>query len=115
MFTKNRLENEEFRDVWPSNFKLIEKGDLKSFDASQLDALEEYLQAFKENNQQPEPARRGRGFRKTGDKNFDTALKLLTRIKERKAVLEKLRQPADNTTNRTMTNNDAAVDDSMSN
>lgn len=75
---------------------------MKSFDITQLDALEEYLLTFKESRPTNEPPKRGRGFKKTGDKCFDTALKLLTRIKDRKAVLEKLKQQLDNTANRTI-------------
>lgn len=86
------INNEEFRDVWPANFKLIEKADLKTFDLAQLDELEEQLLMFKEKNVIPVQPRRGRGVRKTGNKNFDSALKLLARIKDRKAHLEKLQQ-----------------------
>lgn len=88
----HRLNNEEFRDVWYSNFKLIEKADLKTFDIDQLDALEEQLLTYKENNAVPDQPKRGRGVRKTGDKKSDTALKLLSKIKDRKAYLDKLQQ-----------------------
>lgn len=59
---------------------------------AQLDELEEQLLMFKEKNVIPVQPRRGRGVRKTGNKNFDSALKLLARIKDRKAHLEKLQQ-----------------------